>query len=276
MLRRSSGTTGHASMPIGPIGCSSPIAWGQIWNPGADLLAIGSGGRWPQGTVDVSTRLMAFDGLQPPTDPPGRARQADNIGPTVRDRIIPGTHRSAPRRPLRTIDTGEGDISQGSRVRSLREDHGPTAHGHGEADPAAWPGRLGAAGAAQRVAHRGCQEAVTVAAPQEPPEVQVTPVVQQDVPSARWVGTTVGYVTAQIRAHHGIPREASSTPRAPSARGRDLLFRIDPRPYQAVVDQDEANLAQAQAQLEQSRAQLAQRRPRSSKPRPRWPRPWPP
>ena len=38
----------------------------------------------------------------------------------------------------------------------------------------------------------------------------------------------------------------------------DLLFRIDPRPYQAAVDQDEANHGLAQAQLEQSRAQLAQ------------------
>jgi multidrug resistance efflux pump len=38
----------------------------------------------------------------------------------------------------------------------------------------------------------------------------------------------------------------------------DLLFRIDPRPYHAAVDQAEGNHALAQAQLEQSRAQLAQ------------------
>ena len=47
----------------------------------------------------------------------------------------------------------------------------------------------------------GCQEAAMDAAPPEPPEVQVAPVVQKDVPIySEWVGTTVGYVTAQIRA----------------------------------------------------------------------------
>ena len=55
----------------------------------------------------------------------------------------------------------------------------------------------------------------------------------------------------------------------------DLLVRIDPRPYQAAVDQNAANLALAQAQIDQSRAQLAQAQARSSKPRLRSPRPWP-
>lgn len=46
----------------------------------------------------------------------------------------------------------------------------------------------------------GCRDAPKSA--ERPPEpVKVTPVVQRDVPIyAEWVGTTVGYVTAQIRA----------------------------------------------------------------------------
>ena len=105
----------------------------------------------------------------------------------------------------------------------------------------------------------GCQEAATVAGTAEPPEVQVTQVVQQDVPIySEWVGTTVGYVTAQIRARISGYLMSQHYTEGAFVKAGDLLFRIDPRPYQAAVDQDEANLALAQAQLEQSRAQLAQ------------------
>jgi hypothetical protein len=47
----------------------------------------------------------------------------------------------------------------------------------------------------------GCKDAAKVTAAPEPPEVQVTQVVEKDVPIySEWVGTTVGYVTAQVRA----------------------------------------------------------------------------
>ena len=105
----------------------------------------------------------------------------------------------------------------------------------------------------------GCQEAATVAGTAEPPEVQVTQVVQQDVPIySEWVGTTVGYVTAQIRARISGYLMSQHYTEGAFVKAGDLLFRIDPRPYQAAVDQNEANLALAQAQLDQSRAQLAQ------------------
>jgi membrane fusion protein, multidrug efflux system len=105
----------------------------------------------------------------------------------------------------------------------------------------------------------GCKDAAQVSAAPEPPEVQVTPVVQKDVPIySEWVGTTVGSVTAHIRARITGYLMSQNYTEGSFVKTGDLLFRIDPRPYQAVVDQDEANLAQAQAQLEQSRAQLAQ------------------
>ena len=46
----------------------------------------------------------------------------------------------------------------------------------------------------------GCRE-TTQAAAEPPPAVEIEPVTEQDVPiHGEWVGTTVGYVTAQIRA----------------------------------------------------------------------------
>jgi hypothetical protein len=70
--------------------------------------SAGAEGRWPQGMVDVSPWLMAFAGLEPVADAPGRACHADNIGQAVRDCIMPGKHASLPRdrRPLRTMARG--------------------------------------------------------------------------------------------------------------------------------------------------------------------------
>lgn len=92
-----------------------------------------------------------------------------------------------------------------------------------------------------------------------PVPVKVTPVVQRDVPIYReWIGTTVGYVTAQIR-----PRVSGYLLSQDYREGRpvktgDLLFRIDPRQYQNALDQARGKLQQSQAQLAQARSQLAQ------------------
>jgi RND family efflux transporter MFP subunit len=105
----------------------------------------------------------------------------------------------------------------------------------------------------------GCKDAAKVTAAPEPPEVQVTQVLQKDVPIySEWVGTTVGYVTAQVRARITGYLMSQNYTEGSFVKTGDLLFRIDPRPYQAVVDQDEATHGQAQAQLEQAKAQLAQ------------------
>src|SRR4029453_12954208 len=47
----------------------------------------------------------------------------------------------------------------------------------------------------------GCRDSSTASGPPPPPAVKVEPVVEKDVPIyGEWVGTTVGYVTAQISA----------------------------------------------------------------------------
>jgi membrane fusion protein (multidrug efflux system) len=92
-----------------------------------------------------------------------------------------------------------------------------------------------------------------------PPEVEVAQVVQQDVPIySEWIGTLDGLVNATIRAQvTGYLLKQHVTEGAFVTPGQ-LLFEIDPRSFQAVLDQAKAELARAQGQLAQANAQLAQ------------------
>jgi len=83
-----------------------------------------------------------------------------------------------------------------------------------------------------------------------PPQVEVASVVQKDVPIyGDWVGTLDGYVNAQIQ-----PQVTGYVVKQDYREGSfvhkgEVLFEIDPRPFQALLDQAKAQLAQAQAQL---------------------------
>lgn len=103
----------------------------------------------------------------------------------------------------------------------------------------------------------GCKEAPKVTA--RPPEpVKVTPVVQKDVPIyAEWVGTTVGYVTAQIRAKVGGYLISQNYKEGTVVKAGALLFQIDPRQYQNSVNQSKAQLGTAESQLDQAKAAVA-------------------
>lgn len=89
------------------------------------------------------------------------------------------------------------------------------------------------------------------AAPAIPsPEVEVASVVQKDVPLfSEWVATLDGYVNSQIQPQVAgyVIRQAYKE--GSFVRKGDTLFQIDPRPFQAVLDQTSAQLAEAQAQL---------------------------
>ena len=91
------------------------------------------------------------------------------------------------------------------------------------------------------------------AAPPLPPEVTVAPVVQQDVPVySEWITTLDGYVNAQVRPQvSGYIIRQNYTEGSLVRRG-DVLFEIDPRPFQAALDRAKGDLAQAQAQLGKS------------------------
>jgi membrane fusion protein (multidrug efflux system) len=83
-----------------------------------------------------------------------------------------------------------------------------------------------------------------------PPEVEVVNVVQKEVPIyGDWVATLDGFVNAQIQPQvSGYVVKQNYQEGSVVHRG-DVLFEIDPRPFQAVLDQAKAQMAQANAQL---------------------------
>jgi membrane fusion protein (multidrug efflux system) len=88
--------------------------------------------------------------------------------------------------------------------------------------------------------------------------VKVETVVQRDVSiSAEWVGSLVGYINAQIRARVAGHLMSQNYTEGSVVKAGDLLFQVDPRPYQAAVDQAKANLLQAESQLSQAKAQVS-------------------
>src|SRR6201987_1592579 len=96
----------------------------------------------------------------------------------------------------------------------------------------------------------GCERRAASAPAPPAPAVEVTPVIQKDVPvQGEWVGTLEGYVNAQIS-----PQVSGYLIRQDYHEGAfvnkgEVLFEIDPRPFQAVLDQAKGQLAQAEAQM---------------------------
>jgi membrane fusion protein (multidrug efflux system) len=88
------------------------------------------------------------------------------------------------------------------------------------------------------------------APPPAPLDVEVVDVVQKDVPIyGEWVATLDGYVNAQIHPQvSGYLIKQNYKEGSPVRKG-EVLFEIDPRPFQAALDQAKAQLAQAEAQL---------------------------
>lgn len=90
---------------------------------------------------------------------------------------------------------------------------------------------------------------VSAAAP-PPPNVQVAEVIQQDVPVYHeWIATLDGYVNAQIQPQVSGYLIQQNYREGAVVRKNQVLFKIDPRPFQALLDQAKAQLAQAEAQL---------------------------
>ena len=97
----------------------------------------------------------------------------------------------------------------------------------------------------------GCSDGkVRAAAPPPPPVVEVAPVIQKDIPvQGEWVGTLEGYVNAQIQPQVSGYLIRQDYHEGGFVRKGQLLFEIDPRPFQAVLDQAKGQLAQAEAQM---------------------------
>ena len=106
------------------------------------------------------------------------------------------------------------------------------------------------------LAASGCKKAAApVAAPV--PEVVVTDVVQRNVPVySDWVGTTEGFVNAQIHPKISGYLLKQNYRDGDQVRAGQLLFQIDDREYKAALDQALGNLGQAQADYKKNKQDL--------------------
>src|SRR5262249_37538895 len=103
----------------------------------------------------------------------------------------------------------------------------------------------------------GCHDSRAAAPPPLAP-VKVEPVIERDVPvSVEYVGSLVGYVNAQIRARVSGHLVSQNYREGSLVKSGDLLFQVDPRPFQTAVDQADAKVSLAESQLSQARAQVS-------------------
>jgi membrane fusion protein (multidrug efflux system) len=95
----------------------------------------------------------------------------------------------------------------------------------------------------------GCREEATSSPGRSVPEVEIVEVMPQDVPVyGEWIGTTEGLVSAQIRAQVTGYLLRRTYLEGDFVKQGDPLFEIDPRRFQAAVDQAKGDLARANAQ----------------------------
>ncbi len=95
-----------------------------------------------------------------------------------------------------------------------------------------------------------CEDKSVSAALPPPPTVQVAEVTQRDVPVYHeWIATLDGFVNAIIQPQVSGYLVQQNYHEGALVRKNDVLFKIDPRPFQAILDQAKAQLAQAEAQL---------------------------
>jgi membrane fusion protein (multidrug efflux system) len=104
----------------------------------------------------------------------------------------------------------------------------------------------------------GCaNRKVAATGPPPPMPVTVVEVVPTDVPlTGEWVGTLDGFVNAQIQPQaSGYLIKQNYREGAEVAEGQ-VLFEIDPRPFQAALDQATGQVDQAKGQVLLAQAQL--------------------
>jgi membrane fusion protein, multidrug efflux system len=109
-----------------------------------------------------------------------------------------------------------------------------------------------------------CQKKKPEALP--PPVVEVVTVDQKDVPIFQeWVGALDGYVNAVIRPQVTGYLIKQNYREGQLVKKGQILFEIDPRTFQASLDQAKAQLSQQKARHETTKANLARIRPLAEK-----------
>jgi len=111
---------------------------------------------------------------------------------------------------------------------------------------------IGAIAAAMRPAKHALG---TQASAAPPPVVEVVQVAQENVPIyGEWIGTLDGLVNADVRAQVTGYLQTQGYQEGAFVKKGQLLFQIDPRPFQAALDQSQGQLAQAKATLANAEA----------------------
>jgi len=102
----------------------------------------------------------------------------------------------------------------------------------------------------------------TEAPPPAVPEVEVAPVTAQDVPVyTECVATLDGYINAQIQPQvTGYLMKQTYREGTVVGKG-EVLFEIDPRPFEAALQQAKGKLAESEAQLGKTRLDVARDTP---------------
>jgi membrane fusion protein (multidrug efflux system) len=98
----------------------------------------------------------------------------------------------------------------------------------------------------------GCGKGVSATTAGARPAMTVTVVKaeQSDVPlTGEWVGTLDGYVNAQIQPQANGYLIRQNYREGSQVHEGEVLFEIDPRPFEAALEQAQGQLGQAQAQL---------------------------
>src|SRR5260221_3728155 len=103
------------------------------------------------------------------------------------------------------------------------------------------------------------EKAAAATVPAPPPAVPIVAgvVTPHDVPIyLSGVGTVIAYNTDVVRAQIQGQIISMNCPEGQTVHAGDLLAKIDPRPYQALIDQYTGNLERDQAQLVNAQANL--------------------
>jgi membrane fusion protein (multidrug efflux system) len=99
--------------------------------------------------------------------------------------------------------------------------------------------------------------------PPQAPIVEVVEVIEKDVPVyGEWVGTLDGSVNATIRAQVSGYLIKQNYKEGDFVKKDQVLFEIDPREYQAALDQAKSTLEQSKGSLEQAKAEVSRQEAR--------------
>ena len=102
----------------------------------------------------------------------------------------------------------------------------------------------------------GCSSQAQIKLPD--PEVLVAAPVQRDVAvHSEWVATLDGYVNAEIRPQVSGYIVSQEYKEGATVRKGEVLFQIDPRPFQAALDRAKGELARANGELARAKGERA-------------------